>query len=153
MRPVSGLRRYWDSCNFISMITEDEAERAEICQRILDDGEAGKLVIITSTLTIAEVIHMRGRPMLTDDEETTISNFFLHSYILLHDVTRIVAENARKLARQHGLRPNDSIHLSTALLSDADVFETWNTNDFSRIQGAPIEIRTPTWQGNLPLFS
>ncbi len=91
--------------------------------------------------------------MLTEDEETTISSFFLHSYILMYDVTRIVAENARKIARQHGLRPNDAVHLSTALLSDADVFETWNTNDFSRVQGLPIEIRTPTWQGNLPLFS
>ena len=153
MRAASGLRRYWDSCNFISLIAEDEAERAEICQRILEDAEAGRVVIVTSTLTIAEVIRMRGSPMLTEDEEATISNFFLHRYILMYDVTRIIAENARKLAREHGIRPNDAIHLATALLSDADVFETWNTNDFGRVQGIPIEIRTPTWQGNLPLFS
>ena len=152
MRAVSGLRRYWDSCNCISLIAEDEADRAEICQRILEDAGAGKLVIVTSTLTIAEVIRMRGKPMLTEDEETTISNFFLHSYILMYDVTRVVAENARQLARRYNLRPNDSIHLSTALLSDADVFETWNTRDFERIQGVPIEIRTPIWQGILPLL-
>ena len=152
MRAASGLRRYWDSCNFISLIAEDEADRAEICQHILEDAEAGRLVIITSTLTIAEVIRMRGKPMLTEDEETTIGKFFLHSYILMYDVTRVVAENARQLARRYGLRPNDSVHLSTALLSDADVFETWNTRDFERIQGVPIEIRTPTWQGTLPLL-
>ena len=152
MRAVSSLRRYWDSCNFISLIAEDEADRAEICQRILEDAGAGKLVIVTSTLTIAEVIRMRGKPMLTEDEEATISNFFLHSYILMYDVTRVVAENARQLARRYNLRPNDSIHLSTALLSDADVFETWNTRDFERIQGVPIEIRTPIWQGILPLL-
>ena len=109
-------------------------------------------MIITSTLTIAEVIRMRGKPMLTEDEEATIGNFFLHSYILMYDVTRVVAENARKLARRYGLRPNDAVHLSTALLSDADVFETWNTRDFERIQGVPIEVRTPTWQGILPLL-
>ena len=152
MRAVSGLRRYWDSCNSIFLIAEDEADRAEICQRILEDAGAGKLVIVTSTLTIAEVIRMRGKPMLTEDEETTISNFFLHSYILMYGVTRVVAENARQLARRYNLRPNDSIHLSTALLSDADVFETWNTRDFERIQGVPIEIRTPIWQGILPLL-
>lgn len=152
MTLASGLRRYWDSCNFISLIVEDEADRAEICQHILDDAAAGKTVIITSTLTIAEVIRMRGNPILTEDEETTIAGFFQHSYILLHDVTRIVAENARRLARQHGLRPNDAIHLATALLSDADVFESWNKNDFDRIQGVSIEIRTPTWQGTLPLL-
>ena len=109
-------------------------------------------MIVTSTLTIAEVIRMRGKPMLTEDEETTIGNFFLHSYILMYDVTRVVAENARQLARRYNLRPNDSIHLSTALLSDADVFETWDTRDFERIQGVPIEIRTPIWQGILPLL-
>ena len=152
MTLASGLRRYWDSCNFISLIVEDEADRAEICQHILDDAAAGKTVIITSTLTIAEVIRMRGNPILTEDEETTIAGFFQHSYILMYDVTRMVAENARILARRHGLRPNDAIHLSTAMLSDADVFETWNTNDFSRVQGVPIDIRTPTWQGNLPLL-
>ncbi len=152
MRAASGLRRYWDSCNFISLIAEDEADRAEICQHILEDAEAGRLVIITSTLTIAEVIRMRGKPMLTEDEETTIGNFFLHSYILMYDVTRVVAENTRQLARRYGLRPNNSVHLSTALLSDADVFETWNTRDFERIQGVPIEVRTPTWQGILPLL-
>jgi predicted nucleic acid-binding protein len=61
MRATSGLRRYWDSCNFISLIAEDEADRAEICQHILEDAEAGRLVIITSTLTIAEVIRMRWK--------------------------------------------------------------------------------------------
>ena len=43
--------------------------------------------------------------MLTEDEETTIGNFFLHSYILMYDVTRVVAENARQLARRYGQGP------------------------------------------------
>lgn len=144
--------RYWDSCNFLSLIAEDEASRADVCQHILDDAinPQGGTVIITSALTLAEVIKRKGHPQLTEEDEATIVNFFRHPDILIHDVTRFVAENARKLSRAHGLKPNDAIHLATALMANADVFETWNTRDFLPLQGkVPIDIREPTWEGSV----
>ena len=60
-------------------------------------------VIITSAFALAEVA--RGRVTLTVDEETAITGFFEHSYIKVHDVTRAVAEKARGIVRQHGLKP------------------------------------------------
>ena len=139
--------RYWDSTNFISLIAEDELSRADTCQRILEDAEQGNSQIVISALTIAEIIKPKGQPVLSEDAETTISNFFLHDYILVCDLTRAVAEDARKLARQHGLKPNDAVHLATAIATKVDMFETWNTNDFSGLQGIPFPIREPTWQG------
>ena len=148
-QPIS---RYWDSCNFLSLIAEDEVARADICQHILEDAEAHKTSIITSAFTIAEVIHPKGKSMLTVKQESIIANFFLHEYVLVHDVTRAVAEDARKLSREHSLRPADAIHLATALRADAAVFESWNINCFGKLSGkVPIDIRIPTWEGNLKM--
>ncbi|MFQ5903505.1 MAG: type II toxin-antitoxin system VapC family toxin, partial [Candidatus Binatia bacterium] len=90
------VRRYWDSTNFISLIAEDEPSRADTCQRILEDAEQGNSRIVISALTIAEVIKPKGQPVLSEDAETTINNFFLHDYILVYDLTRAIAEEARK---------------------------------------------------------
>jgi len=134
------------------LIAEDEVARADICQHILEDAEAHKTSIITSAFTIAEVIHPKGKSMLTVKQESIIANFFLHEYVLVHDVTRAVAEDARKLSREHSLRPADAIHLATALRADAAVFESWNINCFGKLSGkVPIDIRIPTWEGNLKM--
>ena len=146
----SGERRYWDSCNWISLIAEDEVERADICQHILDDAAAGNGAIVTSTLALAEVVRGKGQPVLPEDQERTIVRFFEHSYLLVEDVTRRVAELARRYAREFGLKPPDAIHFATAVLAGCSVFETWNMNEFGRIGGqAAISIRPPTWTGNL----
>jgi len=141
-------RLYWDSCNFISLISEDEVARADVCQHILEDAENGSVEIVTSTLTIAEVIKPKGSTILTLQQEEFISSFFLHEYILTYDVTRAIAESARKLSREHKLRPPDAIHLATALAAEVDIFQTWNTNDFKELD-VPIRIQVPTWIGTL----
>ena len=56
MTTSNNHRRYWDSCNWISLIAEDEVERANICERILEDAADGTGVVITSALTLAEVV-------------------------------------------------------------------------------------------------
>ena len=142
-------RLYWDPCNFISLVSEDEVNRADICQHILEDAEHGTVEIVTSALTIAEVIKPKGSPTFTADKEQKISEFFLHEYILIYDVTREIAESARELSRQHGLKPRDAIHLATALKAEeVEVFQTWNTRDFGGLD-VPIRIEVPKWTGTL----
>ena len=110
-------------------------------------------MVITSALTLAEVIKKRGEPVLSESDERTIIRFFEQPYLAVHDVTRAVAERARCLARQYGLKPADAVHLATALLANADFFETWDMKDFGRIPSGDlaIEIREPQWVGNLRL--
>ena len=153
MPTSSNQSRYWDSCNWISLIAEDEVERADICERILEDASTGNTRVITSTLTLAEVIRRRGSPILPESEESTIIRFFEQSYLAVYDVTRTVAERARYLSRAYGLKPPDAIHLATALIASADFFETWNINDFNHIPSdeLAIRIREPEWIGNLRL--
>ena len=95
-------RRYWDSCNFISLVAEDEPDRADICQKILEDAANGKCEIVISSLTIAEVVKPKGYAIIPEEVENKIANFFLHEYILVYDLTRTVAEKSRMYARQYG---------------------------------------------------
>ena len=151
MTTSSDHRRYWDSCNWISLIAEDEVERADICERILKDAAGGNGTIITSAFTLAEVIKKKGEPVLSESDELIIIRFFEQRYLVVHDVTRAVAGQARGLSRRYGLKPPDAVHLATALLANADFFETWNINDFGHIASGDltIEIREPQWVGNL----
>ena len=148
-----GRRRYWDSTNWISLLAEDEVDRADICQNILNDMVAGKLTVITSSWTLAEVIRRRHSPGISSDDDQIITGFFRqHDNLVIHDVTRAIAEKARSLSREHRLRPADAVHLATALSSGADVFETWDMGDFSPLRGlVPLEIREPTWEGFIPM--
>ena len=109
---------------------------------------AGKLTLITSAWTLAEVIRRRRSPGIPADDDQIITDFFRqHDNLVIHDVTRSVAERARSLSREHGLRPADAVHLATALSSGADVFESWD-HGFLAVRGrVPIEIREPTWEG------
>ena len=115
----------------------------------MEDAGAGNTEVITSALTLAEVIKKKGEPVLPESDEHTIIRFFEQPYLLVHDVTRVVAERARRLSRAYGLKPPDAVHLATALLANADFFETWNTNDFGHISSGElaITIREPQWVG------
>ena len=88
---------------------------------------------------------------MSESDELTIIRFFEQPYLIIHDVTRAVAEQARGLSRRYGLKPPDAVHLATALLANADFFETWNINDFGHIPSGDltIVIREPQWVGNL----
>ncbi len=146
--------RYWDSCNWISLIAEDEAERAFVCENVLKDMVAGRLTIITSALTLAEVGARRQPAQRLNQANAKIDSFFRqYDFLHVHDVTRSVAEKSRRLSQKHGLKPADAIHLATALESGADVLETWNTRDFLKLRGkVSVNIREPSWTGTPPLM-
>lgn len=106
----------------------------------------------TSSFTLAEVIKARNRPLLTPAEEKRIDGFFKHEYIKLVILDREVAELARRLARNHGLRPPDAVHLASAVKARADELLTWDENHFpinTTIEG--VTIKLPYWFGQMKL--
>lgn len=52
---------YWDSNAFIGLIGQ-EADKRQACEDVWNAAKSGNLKIITSTLTTAEVIHLKGLP-------------------------------------------------------------------------------------------
>ena len=117
---------YLDSSVYIAAIKAEEG-RADIAKRILDDARGGSLQIVGSTLVIAEVIRGRGESApLTSGQERIIDQYVFHDFITWVELSVALALEARKLARQHGLKPADAIHLASAVAGGADQLLRWD---------------------------
>lgn len=149
--------RYWDSCCFLGWLAE-EADKVDSCKEVLDVAEAGHLTIVTSTLTLAEVVKLKGaRAPLPPENEERIDEFFKRSFIVLRQVDRRVGELARRLYWQSGIDPKDAIHVATALIHGVAELDT---TDRSLIKKSgvqiddygPLQIAWPRWGEVGPLF-
>lgn len=136
---------YWDSVTFLAYF-QSEADRVDLCQSTLERAEAGDVLIVTSTLTIAECLWLKGGPKLAKDRAPILRQFFRHSYISLRNVTRATSELAQDLVWDHGLKPKDAIHAATAMEINATVIETFD-NGFikcsARFGNPAILVRNP----------
>lgn len=147
-------RPYLETSTFIALIkgeTADGVDRAEVIRKIFENASNGRWSVFTSVFTIAEVLRDRNRPILTEEEEQRIDDFFKHDYIKLLAVDRGLAEHARKLARTHNLRPADAIHLASAIRARADEFLTWD-KDFPKITIEAVTIKEPYWFGQTSML-
>lgn len=89
-------RRYWDSSAFLAWLLP-ETDREEDCRSVLRAAEDGELQLVTSALTLTEVIKLKGSPELKRDYEARIANFFQNDYIILRNVDRFIALAAQRL--------------------------------------------------------
>lgn len=58
---------YWDSDCFLGWLQE-EPGKVEACSGTLERAQDGDVVIVTSALTIAEVLWMRGAPKINEEK-------------------------------------------------------------------------------------
>src|SRR4051812_33125817 len=105
---------YWDSDAFLGWL-QAEPGKTDLCAGTLKRADLGEVIIFTSALTIAEVLWMRGAPMVPEEKAEIVRKFFRRSYLRVRNVTRAVAENAQDLVWNNGVRPKDAIHVATAL--------------------------------------
>ncbi len=118
--------RYWDSCCFLGWFM-NEPDRVATCQGVVQAAEAGRLQIVTSALTLTEVIKLKGHEALKADNEKAITAFFQNEFIVLRNVDRFIAEYARELIWTYpALKPKDSIHVATALFSAVESLDTYD---------------------------
>lgn len=116
-------RIYFDACVFLAYVS-DEAGRAPVIELIFEQSEAGKLDIVTSTASIAEVTHVLGEQeadKLDPDIEGKLDDMFNDAKtVVLAEFSSLVARDARTLIREslvsavNTLKPMDAIHLATA---------------------------------------
>jgi predicted nucleic acid-binding protein len=74
-----------------------ETDREEDCRSVLRAAEDGELQLVTSALTLTEVIKLKGSPELKRNYEKKIADFFQNDYIILRNVDRFVAFAAQRL--------------------------------------------------------
>ena len=118
----------------------------ELCRQVLNLAASGEVEIITSALTIAEVLHLQGRQPIQADKRKQVTDFFKRSYIIPVSITRRVAEESRDLVWDHGIEPKDALHVATALSAKVDVF---NTFDQSLI-GKNLKVGNPKLRIEIP---
>ncbi|MGB6064360.1 MAG: PIN domain-containing protein [Desulfomonilaceae bacterium] len=87
--------RYWDSDCFLTWLKGEKEKRAT-CQGVIEHAEAGKILIVTSALTLAEVIRLKGKPRIPKEDAAKIEAFFKQPFIDVRNVDRQVAELARE---------------------------------------------------------
>ena len=116
---------YWDSDCFLGHF-EAEVGKAEKCDGVLQRARRGEVLVVTSALTLAEVLWMRRGPRLTVEKSRIVRRFFRNSFIRVYNVSRKVAESAQVLVWDHDIKPKDAIHVATALHLSVDALETFD---------------------------
>lgn len=148
--------RYWDSNAFLGWLAE-EPDKIGYCRPVIEAAEAGNVRILTSALTIAEVLWIRGRDRIPAGSAATVEAFFRHEWIVVRELDRFIAEDARALVWNHNVKPKDAIHLATALKRDVAI-EQLDTFDeplialSGKLGEPPLIIGKPNMESVLPLF-
>jgi predicted nucleic acid-binding protein len=128
---MSVERIYWDSDAFLGWL-QNEPGKAEQCDGLIQRAERGDVLIVTSALTLAEVLWMRGGPRIAKEKAELVQRFFRRSYIRVHNVTRKISEGAQFLVWDHDIRPKDAIHVATALHLRVEALETFDAQLVSK---------------------
>lgn len=131
-------RIYWDTGCFLCFLNKKETTRREICEDILQNAKLGKVIIYTSTFTIAEVIYPKRSTLidtrrLSPAEIIKISGMFRWPWLKKVDLDQRIAFYAVELARDYSMLPADAVQGATAiLLKQVDALQRWD-RDFSKI--------------------
>lgn len=147
-------QRYWDANVCLAYLNEEPG--SDGCQIVLDDAENGKIEIVISALTIAEVLNFRGKSAIPKSESEAIRQFFRNSFFLTVDLDRYIAELAQDVVWDFGIKPRDAIHVATALACEVPILDTFDKgllNNNGRIGDPPLIVCKPGdgLQSNLDL--
>jgi len=137
MGPVSaelGRRIYLDT-NIVIYVIEGYAQYAAQVQALLDAMDAGEVSVVTSELTLAEVL---VGPLKTGDvaiQQTYRSFLTSTATVEIPLISRDILEEAAQLRVNTKLKLPDAIHLATSLRFRCDSFLT--NDDIFRTLGLP----------------
>lgn len=145
---------YWDSSVFISFLN-GEKDRVDIVNQILDEAEMGNVTIVTSFITITEVLCADEEKPRTmgEKQKQIIKRFFQKEYIEWIDFSRVIAEAARELCWNYGLKSKDAIHLASAqhivtsedvILDEVHSFDNHFIKNDQKIPGLRCRCCQPT---------
>jgi len=124
---------YWDSCCFLSFLQGDPSRRE--LQTLMADAQAGGVLIVTSTISVAEVAYLApegpGRPLDPGVERQIEGLWRSGRAIRFVEVDAGIAARARTLLR-HALaqgwqrNPRDALHLASAQLASVSTVHTYD---------------------------
>lgn len=102
---------------------------------------------MTSTLTTAEVIFMKGTPKLDPSKRVLVGNFFRQHFISQKPLTREIAELARDVVWDSNIKPKDAVHVATCAYYKIRVMHSFDTDLFGKdiidVNGFKISVHHP----------
>lgn len=135
---------YWDTNAFLGHLKK-EPEKEKACLEVLEEAEAGRILIVTSALTLIEAIKLNHEEMIPKEHAEVIYEFFRNEYIEVRDVDRFIAEAARSLVWNNSIKVKDSIHIATALRWEIKIFNTYDGDLLKKNGTIPgLTIATPS---------
>lgn len=118
-------QRYWDSDCFLGWL-QAEADKENECRKVLEAAKDGKVLIITSALTLAEVLMLRGKKPIPSENRVKVEAFFRSDFIVVRNITRRIAELSRSLVWDYKISPKDALHVATAMDAKLVLFNTFD---------------------------
>lgn len=130
---------YWDACLWISLIN-GETGKADRCQYVIERSKVGEFQVWTSSISLAEVFKKKceGKNVSLDeskdmDFEKYIEQDFLTEVQVDHDTGLLARRLLRKFPELK--KPNDAIHLATAVLNNVDELHTFDDENLIPLDG------------------
>lgn len=130
---------YLDSCCLIEAIKGEigkaDPKRSadlDMLKRIIRAGRDGKMTVLTSLFTVAEVIKTEeGDKPIPEDLKKKIERLILSGQdgLTVVSTSPMIVTRARDLAWDDGMwtvKPPDRLHLASALISGAKEFLSWD---------------------------
>ena len=108
-------RRYVDSDVFLGWL-KNESDKVDECRTVIRAAEEGRVQLVTSSITLTEVIKLEKGREIPETDQAKVDAFFKHEWIIVRLVDRKIAEYARQLVWKHGFDIKDSIHVATAVV-------------------------------------
>ena len=122
---TSKINIYWDSDCFLGYLKEEQG-KIELCEQVINEAENGRILLVTSALTLTEVIKMKGREPVDISDRKKIEISFQKSYLKILPVTRQIAESAREYIWHNNIGYKDAIHIATATNQNLEKFHTFD---------------------------
>jgi predicted nucleic acid-binding protein len=147
-------RYYWDACAWIALI-QQEPGRFDSLKYVIEEAKADRVQIWTSLFTLAEVYKRPcgdEQKSLLPQQDETFQDYILQPFVERVQVDFNIGVLARKLLRTYPKiqKPQDGIHLATALIHNADELHTYDrenlidlTEQIERRDGKKLKICHP----------
>jgi predicted nucleic acid-binding protein len=132
-------RYYWDACMWIALIRRESA-RFEACSQVIEQAQRNEIEIWTSAFTYAEVFKRKcsGEPVGIDPaDDKPFEDYLGQDFVTLIQVDTDVGIAARKLLRDYPViaKPQDAVHLASALLQSVHTFHTFDRENLLGLDG------------------
>lgn len=142
---------YWDCSTYLDYLAGGHKLHGAM-QMVMDDWSRGLVTLVTSTLTMSQVLYVRVGSVVDHGRDKDIDALFdppPPRRLLPVELSRHTALRARDLARSMALSWEDAIHIASALEARCPVMHTTDEPLWTKsglVGGTPtLRIEAPSW--------